>query len=712
MNELKINRMERAFGIKKLTLNINNDKSLKNVAIYAPNGTFKTSFARTFDEMQKGNRVYDRLTDEDSLIECYLGTHSINPEILKNNMIVFSRNIMDQIDFSSTLESEMSRITTIDYKVNELRSLNQRIEMLFDEINQVFITLKISQNEFNQLLNIEFSDKLRYLKNMYEIIHNSELIEYDDLLECKQLFAKTYAILDDNTFIQRINEYRNILINENGDDFFTDGFSINNAINLINALKTSNFINKEKNRYVVIGDHNFYSIDEFFEFINKRMMLVVESENGKSFYDYVYKTLGKSKASIEFKRKLETDINYVSLLSHNRKAIIMSKIKRVFNCDLMTKLSEVEEIRRNINDIAEEAKSQKTIFEEAIEIFNTRFTPVFETVIENKEKIYMNHSFPQIKFIHKKCPNRKNTLNEIDSILSSGEKTALNVIKFIVRYECIKQNKPVLILDDVVETFDYGNRYAFIRYIQELKAAGCNIVVLSNNYEFFRTVCSRAELTPIGATLNSDNSVSLSANKNLFLKHLNIPKITSYDKLLFAIPFARETDNLRGGKHSEFYDSLFHYNKSSTRVHVNKVQKVLNDFSNQIQITSSGNPKYIDILYEECKKIMTKQSDPFEIKPKVILALGIRIKCEELIIGNDFTKISNINENQTRALYDKYKHSMKKEFVKIMDELLVATPEFLHLNAFMYEPLIDIKPNMLKDIFKRLLQFENEGIWI
>jgi hypothetical protein len=96
---------------------------------------------------------------------------------------------------------------------------------------------------------------------------------------------------------------------------------------------------------------------------------------------------------------------------------------------------------------------------------------------------------------------------------------------------------------------------------------------------------------------------------------------------------------------------------------------------------------------------------------KIILALGIRIKCEQLIIDKDFTKINSINKNQTKALYDIYKDLFVESFLEVMDEVLVATPEFLHLNAFMYEPLIDINPDKLIRIYNKLKDFENISIW-
>ena len=711
MNELIINKMENAFGIKKLSINVCNQKQLKNVAIYAPNGTFKTSFSKTFNDLSKNERVFDRLTDEDLKCDCYIGLHKINEAVLKDNMIVFSKEIMDGIDFNKELQSDLLRITTIDYKNNELNSLKNKLDEIYNELIQYINSLKIKEEDFINIVGCVEKTKIDRIRSLLNTIKNAQIIENDEIVEAKLLFSKTYTIIDNAEFKKNINEFKSIIISEEGSDFFTNGFTINNALQFVKTINNTSFLSKKDKRIIKISDLEFDDPIKLEEFINGKIEKVINTQDGKKLYDFIDKEMGKSKNTSEFKSKLKSDIRYLELFSYTRKEILLSKIKRLYLLSIDERINEINELKTQIEDISNEANEQITLFEKAIEIFNERFNPAFITKIENKKSIYLDHSFPQIVFYHKRVQTKRNNLQEISSILSSGEKTALNVIKFIVKYESIKQNNPIIILDDVVETFDYGNRHAFLRYIQELKSLNCNIIVLSNNYDFFRTVCSRAELTPLAATINKDYSINITGNKHLLLKFDKIKDISSADKLIFSIPFARETDDLRGGRHKEFYDKLFHYNKSSSRLHVNKVISVLNEFSNKITYSDKNNPKFIDILYQECDKVISKKNDPFEIKPKIILALGIRIKCEQLIIDKDFTKINSINKNQTKALYDIYKDLFVESFLEVMDEVLVATPEFLHLNAFMYEPLIDINPEKLIRIYNKLKDFENISIW-
>ena len=51
-----------------------------------------------------------------------------------------------------------------------------------------------------------------------------------------------------------------------------------------------------------------------------------------------------------------------------------------------------------------------------------------------------------------------------------------------------------------------------------------------------------------------------------------------------------------------------------------------------------------------------------------------------------------INSNQTRVLIDRYKNSEAPDpkILSILDRVNLMTPENIHVNAFMYEPLIDM----------------------
>jgi len=124
----------------------------------------------------------------------------------------------------------------------------------------------------------------------------------------------------------------------------------------------------------------------------------------------------------------------------------------------------------------------------------------FQIDIENKFNATMHGDVPKIIFkysdilLNKKI---KKTDNEVLTYISSGEKKALVFLSLLYKINVLieeNKNKPgiALILDDIVESFDYQNKYAILNYLLEFISNdyyGKNnkLVILSHNFDFIRT---------------------------------------------------------------------------------------------------------------------------------------------------------------------------------------------------------------------------------
>ena len=74
-------------------------------------------------------------------------------------------------------------------------------------------------------------------------------------------------------------------------------------------------------------------------------------------------------------------------------------------------------------------------------------------------------------------------------------------------------------------------------------------------------------------------------------------------------------------------------------------------------------------------------------------------------VGEFITHINN-SGNQTRELYNGIKQFAKKDIVKILDEVNIMTPENIHLNSFMYEPLLDMDIIELHRLYQNIKNLE------
>ena len=71
--------------------------------------------------------------------------------------------------------------------------------------------------------------------------------------------------------------------------------------------------------------------------------------------------------------------------------------------------------------------------------------------------------------------------------------------------------------------------------------------------------------------------------------------------------------------------------------------------------------------------------------------------------SQEFLDQLEAQKNQTRSLSDAFKQTAcDNDTMKVIDEVNIMTPENIHLNAFMYEPLVDMDINELINLYQRV----------
>ena len=157
--------------------------------------------------------------------------------------------------------------------------------------------------------------------------------------------------------------------------------------------------------------------------------------------------MGTSNEALKLKKEIINNPLLIKQLSLGRKKIIRIALK---NSGLQTKywINILENAMSELKKIYDEVQNMNSKFEKAIEIYKLRFRPVFDIKIKNKKESMLGLDLPSLYFKYKKydCDIEEKFLYDI---LSSGEKTSLNIIKFIVEYISNKDSKPFIILDDM-----------------------------------------------------------------------------------------------------------------------------------------------------------------------------------------------------------------------------------------------------------------------
>ena len=114
--------------------------------------------------------------------------------------------------------------------------------------------------------------------------------------------------------------------------------------------------------------------------------------------------------------------------------------------------------------------------------------------------------------------------------------------------------------------------------------------------------------------------------------------------------------------------------------------------------------KAIDIILNQAEACLPLD-ESINLETKLILAIAIRLLTEKYMIKeiNDPSFVNNITRNQTSILIKKLKEVKPNDAnLAVIDGMNLMTPENIHFNSFMYEPLIDISSANLKELYNKV----------
>jgi hypothetical protein len=110
----------------------------------------------------------------------------------------------------------------------------------------------------------------------------------------------------------------------------------------------------------------------------------------------------------------------------------------------------------------------------------------------------------------------------------------------------------------------------------------------------------------------------------------------------------------------------------------------------------------IDTIYDVAQQIAEDKTETAALEEKVVLSIAVRLKAEDYMIAkiNDSAFWEGIKINQTVALVRRYKSDFPQSAnSEVLDQVNLMTPENIHLNSFMYEPILDLSAQHLKKLY-------------
>ncbi|MFP6036718.1 hypothetical protein ACLGD5_04595 [Helicobacter pylori] len=707
--ELKIN-IENCYGIGKIK-DISLDFSqAKSCLLYAQNGVFKTSFAKSLTDLINNKMPKDNFYPKrESKIEIEFNSHGIS----KENVAVFH-------SYDEKFNSEDS-VTTFMAKSD----LKQRYDSILSELEEKKkALLKSLKSGFNYEKEIETIKN----KNFYEIldnhlteIENSEehySFKYHDIFD-KSEKVKDFVNKNRDLIEQYFNKYKELLSlskvfkhTEVGD------FGTNHANDLKKALENDRFF--KANHSLMIAEEEIKNYNKLSEIFEEEKNRILNNENLKNSFANIEKAINANKELKAFKDAINRDNTLLTeLLNYDsfREKVLFSYLKQAIqNVRILVEL--YREKKPEIKEIIKQANKDQKEWESVIEIFNQRFLVPFKVKLQNQKDILLNKDAAQFRFIFSDDNQDMNVQKEdLQKHLSGGEKRALYILQILFEIEARKRSDKtqLLVFDDISDSFDYRNKHAIIEYLNDLQECKqFKLLVMTHNFDFYRTLASRLNIPrkQIKMIRKNDAREIIFENGGYLKSVIKCIRDSEKDKDFFAlIPFVRnliEYTSFQADKNDNYIKltSCLHMKKDTKDIQIQDISKIFDSVfgteRKKKKIEEDNSKLYFETIYNIAEKIYNdKNYNNIELQNKIIFSIVIRLKSEEWMLNKLNQEFESTN-NQTRELYDAIKKELSDDEKRIIQKVLMITPENIHINSFMFEPILDISLDHLYTCFEEV----------
>ncbi|GAA9519359.1 hypothetical protein HpHA31_04320 [Helicobacter pylori] len=580
---LKIINMENCYGIGKMK-EILNFSQANSYLLYAQNGVFKTSFAKSLtdlinNEMPKDNfypnrrsKIEIEFNGEKILKENVAVFHSYDEEfssedsvttfMAKSDLKQQYDNILSELEKEKKvlLESLKDIASGFDYE-KEIKTIKNEKNKNFYEILDTYLTeIESSEKHYS----FEYRDIFDRLKKVKDFVN-----KHHDLIE--QYFNKYQELLSQSKIFKHMNS---------GD------FGTNHADDLKKALENNRFF-KANHSLKIAGEEitNYQKLSDIFENEKNR---ILNNEELKESFDKIEKVINANKELRAFKDAISGDNTLlIELLNYDsfRVKVLFSYLKQSIQ-NVRSLVGLYREKKSEIEKIIEQANKDQKEWESVIKIFNQRFLVPFKVELQNQKDILLNKDSAQFRFIFSDDNQDVNVQKEdLQKHLSGGEKRALYILQILFEIEARKRSNEtqLLVFDDISDSFDYKNKHAIIEYLNDLQECEqFKLLVMTHNFDFYRTLASRLNIPreQIKMIRKNDAREIIFKNGGYLKSFIECIRNSKEDKNFFAlIPFVRnliEYTRPQADKDNDYIKltSCLHMKKDTETIKIQDISKI------------------------------------------------------------------------------------------------------------------------------------------
>lgn len=712
-----ISQLEHEFVFESTT----NKPVAKACAIYASNGTMKTSFAKTFEAISKNSMPSEERYKRTTICEIKIDNIPISAEsiyVLKSEVdIKFETpavtNILVNPIHKANYDALLVELDMLKGKlINSLQKLSKEKKLDIEQKLQSDWEIQGFQKCIEKALSIQISDNLQPFE--YATIFDPKAL---DVLKSKEFISKA------DEFNKRYQE-----LFESAGSIYTKG--------VFNPIKAETSFDALKKHGFFLGGHRVHlkgddiSItDEQLEIRQKQLLEKFDTDA----------SLKKIRTSLAKNAQTQALINLIEGLSNLEVEFLLENLKPDMQIQFrrnlwayyiqkipesITYIQSYEKNKEALQQIENAAAQMAPQWTQAVELFNDRFVDMpFTLSISNQAQAALGKEKADLLFIfHDGSDYVECSRSELKT-LSQGEKRALYLLNFIFEVESRKltNQETLFIFDDIADSFDYKNKHAIIQYLQDLtKIDYFHQLILTHNYDFFRTIASSfVHRDKCLMTSISDTSISLIKAKGIKNYFIGVwkDKVNSNHTILCAtVPFTRNLiEYTKGDKDPDYIKltDLLHWKENTNNISVGDYFAIYNRlFGTSYPINNATIVK--DLLFQQANDICVQaKHDGLNLENKVVLCMAIRLHSEIFLI-NELRILKNepnywdCSMNQFGSLMKDFSsQSQEHSALRTLEKVSITVSSNIHLNSFMYEPILDLSMEHLIKLHNEVIALSN-----
>jgi len=711
--------LRNCYGIGALDATLDFPVDRRTVAIYAHNGSMKTSLATAFLDLSEGRDSLDRhfpdrstvrtIVDETGSVLDGEAVVVVKPYDARLGPTERSATLLVNADLRNKYEQIHA---VVDRARGELASALKKQSGSRATEREVSKTFANHDDRFVEAILTVYDEVVAREDSQFAQVPHNVIFE-----------PRVVALLENPEFRNALSDYvdRYDELLEASQYFHRGRFSYYDAEQVAKNLRGHGFFDaKHSLRLNGADSHELTTAHEFEEVVAREKQAITDDPELRRKFMGIEKQLTTNASVREFwayvsaNRWLIPELGDLAALSRE---LWLSYLKATQ--DAMTDLvAHYRAAQDQLSHIKGVAANEGKLWQRVIEIFNQRFYVPFKLEVTNQLDVVLgladlpNLAFTFIEGEHEAPVAR----DELVTALSQGERRALYILNVLFEVEARKQaGMPTLfVIDDIADSFDYRNKYAIVRYLEEIhRVRHFRQIILTHNFDFLRTLASRfvgyGQCHMVSRTGNSIALVAPHSIRNPFLGWKR-DFFTDETARAACIPFIRNLiEYMRGPKDADYLvlTSVLHWKPDSTRI----TQAALDDiFRRLFGITGAWTEEgsVLDSVLSTAGDCAAKRGNA-SLAEKIVLSLGIRLAAERHMVhvlnDNDLWAELATKKNQTARLFQAYaaQATVSPDAMRVLEDVLLMTPENIHLNSFMYEPILDMSEDHLRTLFRSVV---------